>query len=77
MTSIIDIKINKPTAGYKKGQVVKVEADGKIPLDRFWRDLLKDSLIDQNCEIVSNGSKAKDKQAKTKTETEIIDGADK
>lgn len=44
----ITIVINKDFGEFKKGSKIKVDANKGIPLDKFWRDRLKDSEID-NC----------------------------
>ena len=38
---------------YKKGTVIEVKDDGNgIPLDRYWRNRIKDSLIDSCVEVI-------------------------
>ena len=44
----LQIIINKDFMGYKKGTTITVNAEKGVPLDKFWRDRLKDSKID-NC----------------------------
>jgi len=44
----LTILINKDFGEFKKGSKIQVDANKKIPLDKFWRDRLKDSEID-NC----------------------------
>lgn len=48
------LKINKPMAGHRTGDIVEIEVDKNcIPLDRFWRNRLKDAEIDGCVELVS------------------------
>ena len=58
----ISIKIKKPTFGYKAGQVVKVQASDGVPIQKYWRDLLKDAKIDGNCEIIKPRKKSEAKR---------------
>lgn len=54
----MDIKVLRdmpgemPRASHKAGDVVTVKTHRGVPTSRFWRDRLKDSAIDQCCEIV-------------------------
>lgn len=49
----IAITINKPIRGYLIGSVVKIKVDENgIPLDRYWRDRLKDAPIDGCISII-------------------------
>lgn len=60
----IDLKLNKPMAGYEAGRTVTVQADPSgVPLDRFWRRRIKDAKID-NCLEVIKPSKPKSEKAK-------------
>ena len=61
---IIHIKINKPIHGHPSGSTVRVRADDAgIPVDKFWRDRLRDADIDNCVEIVPKVStKNKDKE---------------
>lgn len=55
------IKINKPLRGYKPGAKVPVEFVGGKPKERYWRDRLADSKIDNCVEVISAASKPKPK----------------
>lgn len=63
---MITLKLNKdiktPKGLKKSGSKIELECDAnKIPLDKFWRDRLKDSAID-NCvelEIINKKKKSK------------------
>ena len=54
----MDIKVLRdmpgemPRTSHKAGDVVTVKTHQGVPTSRFWRDRLKDSEIDQCCEIV-------------------------
>jgi len=64
----IKIKLNRDIGGHKADQIVSVPADQKgAPLDRWWRARLKDSELDNCCEIVKNKRKA---SAKSKPQKE-------
>ena len=41
------LKLNQPLAGYEVGREVTIQTDRKgVPLEKFWRRLLKDATID-------------------------------
>ena len=43
---------------YKVGDIVEVKIDeGKIPVDKFWRQRFKDAVIDNCIEIINNKKK--------------------
>ena len=46
------LKLNINFSGYKKGTIIRVNAIDGIPVEKFWRDRLKDSAIDKCVEIV-------------------------
>lgn len=68
-----EIQINSDfVTGYKSGDIVNVKFDdNNIPLDKFWRNRLKDSAIDNCCEIIEEKEKLKapkiDEKVKVKT----------
>jgi hypothetical protein len=52
------IKINKNFGSYKSGQELEIKADKyNIPLDRYWRNRLNDSKIDNCVEIITTKTK--------------------
>ena len=54
----IKLKLNVDIGYHKKGEVLSISADKKgIPFDRYWRARLKDSALDNCCEIVKNKKK--------------------
>ena len=60
----LDLKINKSMRGYDAGRTITIDADKHgLPLDKFWRRRLKDSVIDNCVEVVktSKSTKGKDK----------------
>lgn len=66
----IKLKLNRDIKDHKKGEVLTLLAHkDSQPLDRYWRARLKDSILDNCCEIVKNKKKAPAKQ-KPKKETE-------
>jgi len=47
------IRINTPLAGHLVGAVIAIKVDeNNTPLDRYWRDRVKDSTIDGCVEFV-------------------------
>ncbi len=59
------LKLNVPLAGILKGQVIKVKVDkAGTPIERYWRDRLKDAEIDNCVNFV-------DRKTETKIETKI------
>lgn len=62
------LKLNRDISGHKKGTVLTIKADKKgLPLDRYWRARLKDSELDNCCEIVKNKKKDISKKTTQKT----------
>lgn len=58
------IKINAKTLGaHSKGDIVDVSDVDGIPTEQFWRRRLKDSAIDDCCEVVDEITKAKPRVA--------------
>jgi hypothetical protein len=50
---MMQIKINTSFGRYKEGEIVNLESgDGIIPDANFWRKRLRDSAIDNCCEVV-------------------------
>ena len=62
MSKTIDLKINN-VIGYSGKQAIAVDKHG-VPLDKFWRDRLKDAVIDNCVEVIKPATK------KAKKETE-------
>lgn len=65
---IMKIKINFDFGKYTKDQVVKVQSIDGMPTDKYWRDRIKDSEIDQCVSIVQ--SKKSKKTATSTNDTE-------
>lgn len=58
------IKINaKQLAGKVKGDIIEVDDINGIPTEEFWRRRLRDSAIDDCCEVVKEIAKAKPRVA--------------
>jgi hypothetical protein len=54
--------LSTPKGKLTKDEVIEIEtSEDGLPLDRFWRDRLKDSEIDNCIEIVKTPSKSKEK----------------
>tara|TARA_R110000851_G_scaffold134568_2_gene269874 strand:- start:147 stop:389 length:243 start_codon:yes stop_codon:yes gene_type:complete len=52
-----NITINAPLRNHRVGEVLSIEVDEKnIPLERYWRDRMKESKID-NCIEFTKGKK--------------------
>ena len=58
-TEYIKLKLNADLAGCKTGQVITLKSKNKIPLDRYWRKRLLDSIHDKCVELVSIEKKEK------------------
>lgn len=51
------LKLNADLRGYTAGMIIKIQTDKSgVPLDRYWRDRLKDAESD-NCVELIKGSK--------------------
>lgn len=48
------IKLNVGLGGHPVGTIIDVPDTDRTPLEKFWRDRLKDATIDNCCEIVEN-----------------------
>lgn len=60
------LKINAPLRGIKAGTTINIRTDKKgIPKDKYWRDRLRDSAIDNCVEIIKETKTAKSKRAET------------
>ena len=58
----IKIKTNMPLPGYPEGSVVPVPVDAAgIPINKFWRDRLRDAELDNCVEIVKAPRKTSNK----------------
>ncbi len=56
----IKLKINKALLNHKPGDVIPIEVDERgTPLDKYWRNRLKDSVVDGCVEPVKGGKKPK------------------
>lgn len=51
---------------YKKGGMVKVKMKDDVPVNKFWRDKLKDSKIDNCMELVETKKKINIKEKEGK-----------
>jgi len=61
------LKINKDFSHYKAGKTVDIPVDKDgIPTTAFWRKRIKDSVLDNCVEVVTEEKKAK---AKTKSKS--------
>ena len=50
---VIQRKINKPMQRHPPGAIVRVPVDNVgVPLEKFWRDRLRDAEIDSCVEVV-------------------------
>ena len=55
------IKVLKDLPGHNAGRSIEIRDDNGIPVDKFWRDRLKDAKIDKCVEIVKPTKKKGDK----------------
>ena len=63
MKNKLKISIDKSFMQYTKGSIITVNAKDGIPVDKFWRDRLKDSEIDGCVSIVKKTRKPAIKKA--------------
>ena len=62
--NIVCIKINKPIHGHPLGSIARVRADDDgVPIEKYWRDRLRDAVIDDCVEIVKATRKTPNKTA--------------
>lgn len=48
------LQLNRDLRKFPKGSIIKIETDKDgVPIDRYWRDRLKDSKIDKCVKILS------------------------
>jgi hypothetical protein len=52
------LQLNSDLQKHKKGSVIKIETDNKgVPVDRYWRDRVKDAKTDKCVEFVKTSKK--------------------
>lgn len=52
--TIVKLKLNVPLQGYREGQILDFPADANgVILDRYWRNRVRDSAIDNCVELVT------------------------
>ncbi len=61
------VKLNAPLKNYKVGDVVELEFDGELAVDKYWRSRFIDAKIDNCVELVEE-DKAVDKNVIIKKE---------
>lgn len=65
--NLIKLKILKSLKKYKIGEVINIEADlNDNPIDRYWRNRIKDSKIDQCVEVIKEVIKEVKEERKKK-----------
>lgn len=52
------LKLNTDLRGYKAGSVIVIKCKGDVPVEKYWRDRISDSVTDSCVEILSNRPKA-------------------
>jgi hypothetical protein len=52
----VDLKLNADLRGHKKGEVIKLEARGRMPIDVYWKRRIRDARIDNCVELVEKKS---------------------
>jgi hypothetical protein len=58
MKEYIKIKLNAGLKGYKKGEIIQVEAKKGYPKDVYWKRRFRDSKIDNCVEIYKESKKS-------------------
>lgn len=67
MKKYVEIKVNQDMGIHKEGDKVKVPSDEfGTPKEKFWRNRLRDSKIDNCCELVVEKAKGKAKEKDSK-----------
>lgn len=57
------LKLNDPLREHKAGSIVKIKTDKDgTPVDRYWRDRVKDAAIDGCVEFVETKTNSKGKK---------------
>lgn len=65
MENKIKIKLNRDLRGLRTGTEIKIKVDKEgTPLERYWRDRMKEAPIDNCIEIITTKAKAKPKKSK-------------
>ena len=60
---IIDVKLNKDLRGLKAGTTIGIKTDKNgTPLERYWRDRMKDARTDNCIVVVKKKAKLKGKK---------------
>ena len=60
---MVNIKLNKDLRGLKAGTAMRIRVDKNgVPLERYWRDRMKDMPIDNCIEVVKTKTKVKSKK---------------
>ena len=52
------LKLNADLKGHKSGQIIAIECINGVPVDKYWRDRIKDSATDNCVEILTNRPQA-------------------
>lgn len=55
------LKLNFDLNGYKAGEIIDIKDKNGIPTDKYWRKRLRDAVID-NCVEVMTDKKSKKKE---------------
>lgn len=56
--SKLKLQLHADLGDFLKGRTIEVEATNGIPVDKYWRDRIKDSKIDGCVSIVKSTKKA-------------------
>jgi len=70
MKNKLEISIDKSFMHYVKGSIISVKSKDGIPLDKFWRDRLKDSEFDGCVSIVKRTRKPSFKKSNQEIEND-------
>lgn len=69
MKELLKIRIDKRLGSYLPGTIIKVGHNNGVPLNKYWRDRIKDSEFDGCVTVIQ--SEAKKKPAKEKIDKEV------
>ncbi len=69
MKNLLKIIVNKKMGFYEAGTIVKVQHNQGIPVDKYWRDRIKDSAFDDCVTVIQPADKKK--SVKDKIDDEV------
>lgn len=68
MKDLLKIRVNKKFGSYEAGAIIKVQHNKGIPVDKYWRDRIKDSEFDDCVTVIQPADKKKSDKDKVNKE---------